>query len=228
MEAESIKTKSFEECLDMVEKEISKRRARWYYPHLEFEDVSQLLRIRLFQKWDKWDQSRPLLPWMNRVITRAILNILRDGYSNIVPPCARCPANDGGDACRLTPSRIQCSECKLYKEWEKKQKNAFNVKMPVSLEFHTDELYNTQDDSFDIEEGKKKLTKLLKKSLSATEYKVYNWLYIENRSEDYVAEKMHFITNEKGRKPGYRMIKNYKNQILAKSKEILKDGVEDL
>ena len=52
--------------------------------------------------------------------------------------------------CGLTPSGLQCNECELFAKWEKTKKNAYDIKMPLSLEFHAYTQNTEPEDHFDI------------------------------------------------------------------------------
>lgn len=212
----------YEDLSKTVDGEIRKRRNKWKYTHLEFEDVSQSLRLHIWKNFSKWDQARAFAPWVNRVITRAIINIIRDSYANLTKPCVKCAGNEGDTFCRFTPSHQQCNECPMFKSWSKGKKHAFDIKLPVSIENHTDEVSNISSKFFNIDGAKLILEAELKKVLNPAQYKVFRLLYIENRDDEYVAEKMNFKTTEEGRRPGYRQIKNYKDIILAAAKQVLK------
>ena len=73
----------------------------------------------------------------------------------------------------------------------------------------------------------KKLTKLLKKTLPEKQYYIYEMLFIDKKSEEEIAEELGYKTSEKGRKAGYKQIKNlklkYKKIVvkLLQTKDIL-------
>ena len=35
---------------------------------VDFDDVCQIIRAHIHKKWDQWDQSRPIKPWLNKII----------------------------------------------------------------------------------------------------------------------------------------------------------------
>ena len=75
--------KTFEEQYVFIDKEIKKRRGKWFLDSLawfDFEDVEQISRFHIFKKWDQWDQKRPLEPWVNRIISNQLKHILRNNY----------------------------------------------------------------------------------------------------------------------------------------------------
>ena len=213
---------SYEDHSSIIDLEIQKRRHKWKYPQVDFDDIAQQIRIRIYNKWDKWDQERPFLPWVNTLITHFIINTVRDTYSNFSPPCAKCVGDEGEDLCRFTASRKKCAECPFYADWEKLKKHAHDVKLPVPIENHIWEVHNIQSDFFNLQEAKENLDGYMKKGLTKNEYKVFRMLYIENKSELEVATAMNFKTTEEGRKPGYRQIKNYRDKILEVAIQILK------
>ena len=62
----------YEDRSEAIDNEIRKRRGKWRLTSLawiDFDDVSQIIRIHIYKKWEQWDQERPLLPWINKIIT---------------------------------------------------------------------------------------------------------------------------------------------------------------
>ena len=79
------KAPNFEESIDQINTEIIKRRSKWNLTVLawmDFEDVAQILRIHIYKKWDLYDPSQPLGPWINRIISNQIKNLIRNNYGN--------------------------------------------------------------------------------------------------------------------------------------------------
>ena len=223
---------SYEDKSEEIDLEIHKRRRSWFLtsvPWIDFEDVSQIIRAHIFKKWDQWDQSRSLQPWLNRLISNQLKNILRNYYSNFARPCLNCPfsSNDSMDGCSFTPSKTQCNECPLYEKWEKTKKDAYNIKIPVSL--NGDEsatmlertCVSQEGEIFDIETGITKLSLLLKKELTKKQYQVYDLLYIKNLSDEEAAAQMGYTTTEKNRALGYKQMKNMKRVIRERAKKIV-------
>jgi len=71
----------YEDKIDIINEEIRKRKNKWFLdsmPWISFEDVEQIIRLHIYQKWDKWDQKRDLKPWINKIITNQFKNILRN------------------------------------------------------------------------------------------------------------------------------------------------------
>ena len=216
------KKKTFEECIKDIDTEIRKRKNKWSLTSLawmDFEDVSQIVRIHIYKKWHMYDQKKPLAPWLNRIISNQIKNLIRNNYGNYARPCVKCAAAEGEGECYIYAK--QCGDCPLYAYWEKNKKRAHDTKLPVSLENHSQEVFSIETDSFDVEHAAEQLHKKMEKVLKPVEWKVYNLLYIENKDDKDVAKSMGYITSEKNRLPGYKQIKNIKKRIITKAKKIL-------
>lgn len=212
----------FEESIGDIDREIAKRRNKWNLTVLawmDFQDVSQILRIHIYKKWHLYDPKKPLGPWINRIISNQIKNLIRNNYGNYARPCLRCAAAEGGDLCSIYTK--QCGDCPLYSNWEKSKKRAHDAKLPVSLEDHHQEVHSMPSDTVDIEKIAKKLHKKMKSILKPVEWSVYKYLYIEQKSEEETAKLMGYRTSEKGRQPGYKQIKNIKKSIIVKVKKTL-------
>lgn len=219
----------FEDCIAEINNEINKRKNKWNLTVLawmDFEDVSQILRIHIYKKWHLYDHSRPLGPWINRVISSQIKNLIRNHYGNYSRPCLRCAASEGDNLCAIY--KEQCSKCPVYAQWEKTKKSAYNTKLPVSLEMHTQEVYSMSEDSIDIERSAKNLHDKMQKVLKPFEWRIYQMLYIENKGEEEVAQHMGYRTSEKGRAPGYKQMKNMKKVIMEKVNKVVYGGEIDI
>ena len=220
---------SFEDSIDVINVEINKRKGKWNLTVLawmDFQDVSQILRIHIFKKWDLYDSEKPLAPWINRIISNQIKNLIRNNYGNYARPCLRCAASESDSHCYIY--KEQSSVCPLYANWEKTKKNAHDAKLPVSLEEHPQEIFTSVNSYYDVERTALRLHEKMQTVLKPVEWKVYNYLYIEHKSEEEVAKLMNYKTTEKNRVPGYKQIKNIKKSIIEKVKKVLDKGEIDL
>jgi len=229
---EDKKDATYEDRAHIIDNEIRKRYYKWHLHAIawfDFDDVAQIIRAHIFKKWALWDQSRPLEPWINKIISNQLKNILRNHYSNFARPCLNCEYNQSAEQgegqvanlCALTPSGLQCNECDLYAKWEKTKKNAYDIKMPLSLEFHAYTKSTNPEDHLDISRATKSLHIRIKGALTARHYLVYKMLFIDGISEEEVARILGYKSNEKGRKAGYKQIKNLKNQYKKLAKKII-------
>ena len=225
----------FEERYDIVDAQIKKRRGKWYLnaiSWISWEDVEQIIRTHIYNKWKLWDQKRPLEPWLNRIISNQIKNILRNHYGNFVRPCVSCPFNTSGSVehnsdenyCSWTKTGKQDSTCPLFAKWEKSKKNAYDINMAANIEDHFGQIKKSTDSQqFDIDKSKEKLNILMKKYLNEKQYYVYKMLYIDNLDEEQAAIALGYKSNEKGRKAGYKQIKNFEKIFKEVAKKIIKN-----
>lgn len=216
----------FEDCIDVINREIEKRRHTWKLDAItwmDFDDVAQKIRIHINDKWYQYNPKKKLEPWVNTVITNQIRNEIRNVYTSFSKPCVSCVMDEGDDLCRYTPSKKKCSECPLYAKWEKSKKNAYNVKVPLALEFHVNDVQPVDESDIDVDRALDVLQQKLKTVLTKSEYEVFVMLYIKNASDEEVAKKMGFKTNEENRKAGYRQIINYKKTIIKASRKIFSE-----
>jgi hypothetical protein len=220
---------SFESKISEINQEINKRKHKWNLTSLawmDFSDVSQILRIHIYKKWNLYDPKKPLAPWINRIVSNQIKNLIRNNYGNYSRPCLKCAAAEQEDGCSIYAS--QCSKCPLYAKWEKSKKSAHNIKLPVALENHTQEVHNIIEDEIDIEKTAKNIHAKMQQVLKPIEWKFYDLYYIQHKSEEDSAKSMGYKTTEKNRKIGYKQVKNLKKSIMIKVKKYLYNGDIDI
>ena len=220
---------TFEEAYNIINQEIAKRKSRWNLAALgwmDFDDVSQIIRIHIHKKWDKYDSKKPFLPWVNKVITSQIRNLIRNNYSNYARPCLKCPAAQGDNLCSIYGE--QCSACPMYAQWMARKKTAYDVKLPVTLEYHMQEAKQYKDSSFDISAASENLHKYMKTILKPNEWIVYEHLYINQYPPNELPAKLGFKTTETNKSPGYKQIRNIQNRILLKAKKAIHDSDIDI
>lgn len=219
----------FEKYIQEIDAEILKRRNKWNLQSIswmDFNDVSQILRIHIYKKWHLYNSSKPLAPWINRIISNQIKNLIRNTYTNYARPCLRCAASDGDDGCAIYIK--QCANCPLYANWIKSKKNAHDTKLPLSIENHLNEIHEIKNESVNVEKTAKNIHEKMKKTLKPIEWKVYKYLYIDCKNEEETAKLMGYRTSEKNRTAGYKQIKNIKKNIIAKVKNHLYSGSIDI
>lgn len=219
------KRKDFESHIEEIQTYINRRKAGWKIPLIEWEDVSQILMIRIWNKFHLFSAEKgPFENWANRLISNALTNLIRDNFSKYSRPCiAGCVYNTGSNDCSFTASGKQCSECPLYKRWTRKKQQQFNVATSVSLEDHYNETNNIICDSANIETSKHIIDDRLKEVLSEREWKVYTLLFIENKSMEDVGKIMHFKLLPSSNIPGYQELLRYKRRFIEVSREIILD-----
>jgi hypothetical protein len=225
---------SFEESIQIIDEEINKRKARWHLTAIawmDFQDVSQRLRIHIYKKWPKWDSVRPLRPWLNQVINHQITNMLRNHYSNFSRPCLKCEFNTGEYGCAKFGT--QNNSCTPYAKWEKSKKSAYDIKFPVSInspnlsnpETSLETVLQSKENYIDIEKLIPAFNDIMKKHLSVIEWKVYQYMFLEHLEEEEVAKKMGYKLSYKDGRPAYRQIGKIKSKILQKARELVREIV---
>lgn len=217
---------TFEDKLDTIENEIRKRRNKWQLNALKwisFDDVEQIIKLHIYKKWSMWDQTKPLEPWLSRIVCNQMRNLIRNNYTNYVKPCVSCEYNLGEDSCSFLPSGVQGKKCELFAAWDKSKKHGFNLKLPLELENHSREVENMSFQNIDFDQAILALNEHMKTVLSENYYKAYYMLYFEKKTDEEVAKFLGYRSSEKNRKIGYKQIKNLKKLFRDKAIEILKN-----
>lgn len=217
---------SFEDKLPQIEIALERKRSKWdldAVAYVDYDDIKQIIMAHIHKKWTLWDQTKPIEPWLSRVVSNQFKNLLRNHYGNYARPCLRCKFNSGGDSCSKNFSGVQDNSCLEYKDWELKKKSAYNIKLAVTMENHIYEIQEKKDNFLDIESAAKKLSIAIEPHLSSRHFKAFNMLFIQNCTEEEVAKYLGFKTSERKRSAGYKQIKNLKKIFQEKAKEILKN-----
>ena len=143
----------FENKLQEIEIALERKRSKWdldAVAYIDYDDIKQVIMTHIYKKWHLWDQSKPVEPWLNRVVSNQFKNLLRNHYGNFVRPCLRCEFNNGGDGCSKTKTSIQDNSCFEYKDWSLKKKAAYDIKLAVTMENHSFEIGSKQDNFLDL------------------------------------------------------------------------------
>lgn len=213
----------------VIQTEIAKRKFKWTLTSLswiDFQDISQIITLHVWRKWSKWDQNRPIKPWLSTLISNQIKNLVRNVYGNYSRPCLRCDAAEGETGCKIY--KVQCQNCPLYAEWCKRKLPAQNIKLPVSIENHPNETNDLQAESPDLSDQAHKIHLKMKELLKPAEYRVYDGLFIKEEDEMVVAKRLGYISNEKDRTGRYKQIQNIRKIIIIRIKKAMADGTIDL
>lgn len=223
-----IPTRSFEECADEIVAIIEKKRYEWTFKASvmeDFDDVKIEILAHIWKKWNLYDQSRPLGGWVATIVRNQFGNKLRDIYQSTSSPCLRCPCNTGGDGCSLWG--FQGVDCELFKKWYLTKRHSHDVRLPVPMENHINEVHQKPDAVFNIDGAINGFHGRIQKVLTNSEWEIYRRLFVENKSDEETASELGFKTSEKGRKMGYKRIRQVKTIIVTKARKLLKEeGVE--
>lgn len=218
---------SFEDKVEELNELLSKYRAKWQLnalSWLDYDDICQIIRIHIFNKWHLWDQTRPFKPWASMVISNQIKNAIRNNYSNFAKPCLKCPHYLGGEGCSFTKNGIQNEECDIFAKWKEKKSVAYNVKLPLPIEDGIFLGHSDYGDSFCYESSSKKLHDAILSELNDKHKLIYKMLIIDGRQEEEVAKKFGFKADIKKRKNArYKQISNLKKKFYEMATRIIKD-----
>lgn len=214
--------KTYEDCSDIIDLAIAKQRYKWRLNAVrwfDFDDVEQIIKSHIAKKWHMWDQERPLEPWIGRIISNQIRNLLRNHYGNYTNPCT------------LTHLPNHHNRyCAVCRKWEKSKKIGLGLKIPLSTEDFSKEIHNRSYLDFDFQRSLGKLDLHMKGKLSLVHYQAYRMLYFEKKTEQDVAKYMGYKISPEKNKLGYRQVKNLKKKFLhmaldiLKNKDIIDDG----
>lgn len=217
---------SFEDKLKEIEAALERKRSKWdldALAYIDYDDIKQTIMCHIHKKWHLWDQSKPIEPWLSRVVSNQFKNLLRNHYGNFARPCLRCKYNTGGESCSKTKSGNQDNSCKDYRDWEQKKKPAYDIKLAVTMEHHTHELHERKDEFLDLESATVKLSEEIKSELTPRQFVAFQMLFVQNKTEEEVAKYLGFKTTERKRSAGYKQIKNLKKIFQEKAKQIIKE-----
>lgn len=210
----------FEDALPTINSLIEQQKNRWRLERadIDYEDVSQEIRLHVIAKWSLYDEKKPLVNWASRVIHRKICNMLKHFHQRIAPPSAF--------ECKCTETR----KCRKCKDWEKKKRTAYCITYPETTDGPGFSYSNIERITYEYGDEEEKINLLNNRILETLANdklrNVYRWLFMEGKDEEYVAKQLNLTTTEEGRKPGYRQIQNYKKLLFNHAKKIVEK--EDL
>ena len=207
---------TYEDFSDIIDAAVKRQRFKWRLDAVkwfDFEDVQQIIKLHIAKKWHMWDQERPLEPWIGRIISNQLRNLIRNHYGNYVNPC---PDQHLSDHDPLT--------CPICTKWRQSKKSAYDIKLAVTMENHIHEIHSRRDESIDLDEATIRLTAKIKTQLNGRQFEAFKMLFVENKSEEEVARYLGFKTSEKKRSAGYKQIKNLKKIFQEKAKKIIEEN----
>lgn len=221
--------RTFEECYDEIESIVEKKRPQWTFKASvmrDFDDVKSEIITHIWQKWHLYDQSRPLGGWAATITKNQFWNILRDTYLSTSSPCSRCPCNLGGNVCSLF-GVTESQDCSSYKKWYNTKRHSHEARLPVSIEDKQNQVFTLPDQSTDLERAIDGMHDKMKETLTKSEWEIYRRLYVEHKSEEDAAQELGFKTTERGRKMGYKRIRQVKTLVLKKARSLITEhGLE--
>lgn len=216
----------FEDKIECIDKLILKNKGRWRLADMEglsFDDVAQIIRLHIYNKWSLWDQERPFECWCNKLIIHQITNCVRNVYYKDAPPCSSCPFDRDGELCGYTSNGLKCAECPAYKKWSKKKQSRFLLKTATSINTETYKETPDHNDPSVAIKIESSIPKFHAFILSAVPEKMGNWyklMYIDNLSD---AEIITLIKQKTNKVITKRQLALIRKQL----QEIAKDKIKD-
>ena len=220
---------AFEDKREDLDQLLLKYRPKWQLSALawlDYDDVCQIIRLHVYNKWHLWDQSRPFKPWASMIISNQIKNLIRNNYTSFAKPCLRCQYNMGGTLCDWTKSGDQDRTCADFEKWKKKKERAYNIKLPLTLDDGVATL-NTSSikDQVDYKLSSGRLHELVMNQLSERHKAIYAMLYIDHKDETEVAKKFGFKGDSTKRKTiRYKQISNLKKKFYRIAIKIMEEN----
>ena len=206
---------SFEEKLKEIEAALERKRCKWHLDavtYIDYDDIKQTIMAHIHKKWHLWDQSKPIEPWLSRVVSNQFKNLLRNHYGNYVNPCP--------DQHKEDHDPLKCPICI---KWNQSKKSAYDIKLAVTMEHHMHEISEKKDTFLDLSLATQKLQSEMENHLNKRHFTAFKMLFIQNKSDEDVAKFLGFKTSERKRSAGYKQIKNLKKIFQAKAREIIKE-----
>lgn len=218
--------KAFEELYDIIAEEVEKRKRAYFLnmPHLSWEDVKQQILSHINSKWSQWDQSRPIEPWIYRVATNQIANIVRNNYTSFARPCTLCPfaqKAEGGNLCAITDSGEQSVECPLFAKWFKSKGDAHSVKLPSNIDDVPEESTPPAETPIDYERSMSNLREYMRRELKPRFFNLYVNLYETKKTEEECAAELGYKGGKQ--EAGCKQIKNWKRRFKEMAKRALEE-----
>lgn len=222
----------FDKYSDEIDKEIKKQSVKWTldsFSHTEYADIAQNIRLHIYAKIHLYDDAKShgkISNWLKILISNQLINTGRRLWGNIKRPCSDCQYFRGESVCERY--QVVSNECELYRIWSARKKNAHDVKLPLPLENHIDEVYDKPEERMDIEGAITKVHDKMKVILKPSDYEIYDLVYIQHKTDSEAAEILGYKTIEDNKYIAYRAIQNTKKRIVKKAKEMVWKGEIDI
>jgi hypothetical protein len=212
---------TFEESIDLICKELDKRRMKWNYciPMVSFEDIRNIILNHIHNKWHLYDPKQPLANWVNRVASNQIINQSRNYYTIHLPPCYNCACNIGENVCSLYGTYN--SQCKLYAKWEKEKKPSLQINLPSSEENHKHELKEIPNEHIDYVKTLENIKTQAKVILTENEYEIFCLLFLDKWTESDLIKKYNYKQSKETKHAYNKQLETIKNNIYKKIKNSL-------
>jgi DNA-directed RNA polymerase specialized sigma24 family protein len=216
--------------LDLI---LSSKRSFWNLSalsHIDYDDISQEIRLHIHSQFGMWDQSLPFGPWAAAVVNNQISNLKEKYYGRFAPPCRKCKYDLGENRCEFTSCGQKTDECQKLRDWRAGKEASYRLILAESTDtcVKNDHHYEQKvkiaaESNPDYEKAGDRLHELVMKGLNPISQKIYRLLFIEGKTDKEVSDEMGYRTSENGKKPGYRRISGMKKILIKRAKKIMRD-----
>lgn len=210
----------YEKNMDTIDECLSSKKHKWNSNTViwkQWEDVSQDIKIHFYLQWYQYDRSKPLKPWLTKIIDNQIFNIKRNAWGKFVKPCVSCDASLPSGMCKLFT--YQSDECFQYAHWQKNKEIAYNLNNASSIDFPNQKKSELAVIQVEFHKMVFEIEDELKFKMTPREQEFYELYFVRNLPEDEVVEKMNLHQPTDGSKN--KTIKNFEKSIGLKAAKIL-------
>jgi len=220
----------YEQYSEFIDREVSKRKLKWHLTavnYIDFDDVSQIIKTHILKKIHLYQAEKSaFVNWLNTLISNQMINLLRNHYGSFSKCCNKCNAAEGEDGCRIYGK--QCNTCPVFHNWGLSKKNAYDIRLPLPTENHSNEVSSMPDDSVDIEKSISGFHKIMLSRLEGVENKVYRMSYVELKTDALIASVILCKPITSITKKDIKSIENTKCRIAVKARDVVYSGDVDI
>lgn len=178
------------EVVDIIDEVAESLKYKFQFGYYEPGDIKQECYILSLEALEKYDNSKPLKPFLWTHLRNRLCNLKRKKYERINKPClkcpfnAYCPSNDDGTKEGLNNSCLQydtVEECKWYTNWANKNTTRKNIVNAISIDGVKDENEPNMKDfsNFELDIQNKEIFEIIDKNLTDVNLR-RDWLKIRD------------------------------------------------
>lgn len=210
----------YEDIIHIIDECLKRQRWKWNDSSIrwkQWDDVEQDIRLRIFEKWHTYDQSKPIRPWITQVISNKIFNIKRDVWGKFAKPCSTCSASLSSGMCSLFT--YQSDECPQYRKWQIKKEQAYNMNNATSIDHTCSKEDYTYRSKNEFQSFLKEVEEELFPIMTERERIFYDLFFIQEKDDDYIIKEMDLQTPVDGQRS--KTIRNLERRLKVKILKIL-------
>ena len=208
----------FESKYEVILQALKTRRHKWRLSslsYMNYDDVTQIILLHFYNKIHLYDHSKPFINWCQKTISNRMINIGRDNYGYLAPPCNKCPYNEGDNRCGFTSDQTKNGSCPAYSKWEKSKKVGYQLKFAQSLD-HPDFIEQRVNaiEVSDLETRKEKMIEDFYKTLDEQSLIVFKYIFLGDKTDKEINKEHGLSLND---------IKKIKATIVSQARRYLEN-----